>query len=102
MNVSEAIHLKRAVREFTDQPLAEEDTLAILNAGRRAQSSKNTQPWHFIAIKDKATFKSLSEFGEWVNHLAGARLVVAIVHPDPGEKFQVWSNISQAVLICYN
>ncbi|MBN2147484.1 MAG: nitroreductase family protein [Anaerolineales bacterium] len=55
MNVSEAIRLKRAVRKFTDQPLPEEVILAILNAGRRAQSSMNTQPWHFIAITDKAT-----------------------------------------------
>jgi nitroreductase len=95
MNVSEAIHLKRAVREFTDQPLAEEDILAILNAGRRAQSSKNTQPWHFIAITDKATLKSLSECGEWAGHLAGAALGVAIVHPDWSEKFQVLFDIGQ-------
>jgi nitroreductase len=33
MNVSDAIRLKRAVRKFTDQPLAEETILAILNAG---------------------------------------------------------------------
>ena len=50
MNVSDAIRLKRAVRKFTDQPLPEETILAILNAGRRAQSSKNTQPWHFYVI----------------------------------------------------
>ena len=95
MNVSGAIRLKRAVREFTDQPLAEEDILGILNAGRRAQSSKNIQPWHFIAITDKATLKSLSECGEWAGHLAGAALGVAIVHPDWSEKFQVLFDIGQ-------
>jgi nitroreductase len=45
MNVSDAIRLKRAVRKFTDQPIPEVVILAILNAGRRAQSSKNTKPW---------------------------------------------------------
>jgi nitroreductase len=49
MNVSDAIRLKRAVRKFTDQPLAEETILAILNAGRRAQSSKNTHPSHWVS-----------------------------------------------------
>ncbi|UCE01161.1 MAG: nitroreductase family protein, partial [Chloroflexota bacterium] len=44
MNVSEAIRMKRAVRQFTDQYLKEEDIQTILNAGRRAQSSKNSQP----------------------------------------------------------
>ena len=96
MNVSDAIRLKRAVRKFTDQPLSEETILAILNAGRRAQSSKNTQPWHFIAITDKAILKDLSECGEWAGHLAGAALGVAIVHPDPNEKFQVLFDIGQA------
>lgn len=96
MNVSDAIRLKRAVRKFTDEPLPEGTILAILNAGRRAQSSKNTQPWHFIAITDKAILKQLSECGEWAGHLAGAALGVAIVHPDPGEKFQVLFDIGQA------
>lgn len=96
MNVSDAIRLKRAVRKFTDQPLPEETILAILNAGRRAQSSKNTQPWHFIAITDKTILQQLSECGEWAGHLAGAALGIAIVHPDPSERFQILFDIGQA------
>jgi nitroreductase len=96
MNVSEAILLKRAIRQFTDQPLPEPSIHAILNAGRRAQSSKNTQPWNFIAITDKTTLKGLSECGINASHLAGAALGVAIIHPDPGEKFQLMFDIGQA------
>jgi nitroreductase len=40
MNVSEAIRTKRAVREFKQEALKETEVRAILNAGRRAQSSK--------------------------------------------------------------
>ncbi len=68
---------------------------AILNAGRRAQSSKNTQPWNFIAITDKPTLKALSECGAYASHLAGAALGVAIIHADPGEKFQLMFDIGQ-------
>lgn len=96
MNVSDAIRLKRAVRQFTDQPLPEEAVHAILTAGRRAQSSKNTQPWEFIAIREKATLKALSECGDWAGHLAGAAMGVAIVHPDPHERFQILFDIGQA------
>lgn len=96
MNVIDAIRFKRAVRTFIDQPLAEETILAILNAGRRAQSSKNTQPWHFIAITDKTILKQLSECGDWAGHLAGAALGVAIIHPDPAERFQILFDIGQA------
>jgi nitroreductase len=96
MNVSDAIRLKRAVRQFKAEPLPEVDILAILKAGRRAQSSKNTQPWHFIAITNKDILKALSECGQWAGHLAGAALGVAIVHPNPGEKFQTMFDIGQA------
>ena len=57
MTVSEVIRTKRAVRQFSDEPLSEEAIRTILMAGRRAQSSKNTQPWHFIAIRDQATLR---------------------------------------------
>jgi nitroreductase len=83
MTVAEAIRTKRAVRRYTDQPLPEEAVRAILDAGRRAQSSKNTQPWHFVAVRDKDTLKRLSECGRYAGHLAGAALAVAIVSPEP-------------------
>ena len=95
MNVSDAIRLKRAVRNFTDQPLPEEVTLAILNAGLRSQSSKNTQPWHLIAMRDKAVLQALSECGDWAGHLAGAALGVALVHEDPNQRFQLFFDIGQ-------
>jgi nitroreductase len=96
MNVSEAIRMKRAVRQFQGRPLPGEVVRAILNAGRRSQSSKNTQPWHFVAIQDKATLKALSQCGTWAGHLAGAALGVAILTPDPTEKFQTMFDAGQA------
>lgn len=96
MNVSEAIRTKRAVRQFADLPLPEESVLAILNAGRRAQSSKNTQPWHFIAVRERATLQALSKLGEWAGHLAGAALGVAILTPDPASRFSVMFDAGQS------
>jgi len=96
MDVSTAIRYKRAVREFSPLPLSEPDMITILNAGRRSQSSKNTQPWYFIAITDKPTFKALAECGRFASHLSNAALVVAIVHPNPGEKFQIMFDIGQS------
>lgn len=96
MEVSEAIRLKRAVRKFKTEPLPEAVILAILNAGRRAQSSKNTQPWHFIAITDRATLQALSECGEWAGHLANAALGVALLSPDPAARFQIMFDLGQA------
>jgi len=96
MNVSEAIRTKRAVRKFTDQPLPAEAVRAILNAGRRSQSSKNTQAWLTGFVQDKAILKELSQCGEWAGHLAGAALAVAILTPEPTEKFQTMFDAIQA------
>jgi nitroreductase len=96
MNVSDAIRLKRAVRKFQEKPLPDDVIHAILNAGRRSQSSKNEQTWQFIAIRDKSILKALSECGTWAGHLAGAALAVAILTPDPEGKFQIMFDAGQA------
>jgi nitroreductase len=96
MNVSEAIRTKRAIRKFQDRPLPDDVVHAILNAGRRSQSSKNEQPWQFIAIRDRSILKALSECGTWAGHLAGAALGVAILTPDPTAKFQTMFDAGQA------
>jgi len=96
MNVSDAIRTKRAVRKFKDQSLPADVIRAILNAGRRSQSSKNNQGWQFIAVQDKTTLQALSECGEWAGHIAGAALCVAILTPEPTEKFQTMFDAGQA------
>ncbi len=96
MNVNAAIRTKRAVRQFKDQPLPQEAVQSILNAGRRSQSSKNTQPWQFIAIQDRAILKSLSEMGNWAGHLAGCGLGVAILTPSPEQRFSIMFDAGQA------
>lgn len=96
MDVAEAIRTKRAVRQFRDEPLPEQVVRAILNAGRRSQSSKNSQAWQFIAVRDREILKALSTCGEWAGHLAGAALGVAILIPDPQAKFQHLVDCGQA------
>ncbi|MGZ3715190.1 MAG: nitroreductase family protein [Ktedonobacterales bacterium] len=81
-SVQEVIRTMRAVRQFTDQPLPEDAVRAILTAGRRAQSSKNSQPWHFVVVRDRARLKQLSECGTYAGHLAGAAMGVVLVTPD--------------------
>ena len=96
MDVKTAITTKRAVRQFKDQPLPEEAVWEILNAGRRAQSAKNRQPWHFIAIRDKQILKLLSSLGTFAGHLAGAAMGVAIITPPMEKRFSILFDAGQA------
>ena len=82
MNVAEAIQTKRAVRLFAPEPLPKNVIEQILDAGRRSQSSKNSQPWEFIAIQERETLVALSKLGDYMGHVAGAALCIAIAVPD--------------------
>lgn len=53
MNAYLAVVSKREVREYTDQSVPEDIVTKILQAGRAAGSSKNTQPWRFVVLKDR-------------------------------------------------
>jgi nitroreductase len=96
MEVAQAIRTKRVVRKFQEKLFTDEIMHAILNAGRRSQSSKNNQDWHFIAITDKSILLDLSTCGEHAGHLAGAALAVAILTPDPALKFQYLFDAGQS------
>ena len=83
MSVWHAIATKRVVRDFADRPLEPEHLDRILNAGRRAASSKNLQRWDFIVCRDRGHLGELAEVGPWAGHLAGAAVAIALVTPDP-------------------
>ena len=96
MQVNEAIRTKRAVRQFEDKPLDTETVEAILNAGRRAQSSRNSQAWRFLAVQDRETLQALGSLRGEHTHLADAALGVLILTPDPGQRLSIMFDAGQA------
>ena len=96
MEVSQAIKMKRAVREFTNEPIPDDQLEAVINAGRRAQSSKNTQPWHFIVVREREVLADLSKLGRYARQLAGAAAAIVIVTPDPAERWSIMFDAGQA------
>jgi nitroreductase len=81
--VWEAVNRKRAVRRFAERPLEPAHLERILNAARRAGSSKNSQRWAFIVVEERATLRELGGVGPHAGHLAGAAAAVALMTPDP-------------------
>jgi len=45
---------RRSIRRFKDEPVSEEVINRILEAGRRAPTATNQQPWHFVVARDYA------------------------------------------------
>lgn len=76
----------RQVRQFTDEPLPAGALDAIVDAARWSGSSRNSQPWRFVAIRSPETLRHIAELGlPQTRSLATAAAAVAIVMPlEPG------------------
>ena len=83
MDVWTAIITQRAVRTFDDRPIPDDALERILDAGRRAPSSKNTQPWEFVVVTDRDRLRELSRIGRFAGHLAGAPAAIFFVTEEP-------------------
>jgi nitroreductase len=81
--VWDAVRSRRVIRRFANRPLDDEQLDRILRAGRRANSSKNSQRWAFIMCRERAHLRELAAVGPWAGHLAGAAAGIALVTPDP-------------------
>ncbi|MFV9507653.1 MAG: nitroreductase family protein [Oscillochloridaceae bacterium umkhey_bin13] len=88
LSASEAIRTKRAVRRYAERVVPEAAVRAILEAGRRAQSSKNDQPWTFVLVSERAQLQRLSSAGIYTAHVPQAAFAIVLVAP-PGYEFDL-------------
>jgi nitroreductase len=85
METWNAIDSLRVVREFSADPIADEHIDRIIDAGRRAGSSKNLQRWGFVVVRDRDRLARLGDVGPYAGHVVGAPLAIALVCPDPAK-----------------
>jgi nitroreductase len=80
MQTWDAIRARRNVRQYTSKPIAREDLERILEAGRRAPSSRNWQPWHFVVVTGRDQLTELAKVWErGGRHIAGSAATIALV-----------------------
>ena len=63
----------------------------ILEAGRRAPSSRNTQPWDFILVTDRGQLTKLAEVWVGGRHVATSAATIALItsdNPDHAKRAQ--------------
>jgi nitroreductase len=81
METWDAITSRRNVREFEDRPVAAEDLDRILEAGRRAPSSRNWQPWDFVVVTERERLRDLAKVWRGGGHVADSAATIALVLP---------------------
>jgi nitroreductase len=66
---------RREVREYSDAPIPGEIVHRILDAGRLSGSSRNSQQWEFVIVRDR---EAMAKAVYAPDNVRGATLVVAI------------------------
>jgi nitroreductase len=79
----DAICARRNVRQYRPEPVADDDLNRIAEAGWRAPSAKNRQPWDFVIVTDRAQLQDLSTVWRGAGHIALAPAAIALVVPVP-------------------
>jgi nitroreductase len=101
METWDAIRARRNVREFADRPLPGEDLARILEAGRRAPSSRNWQPWDFVVVTDRDQLRELAKVWRGAGHVANSAATIALILPqtnDAGERDRAQYDLGQATM----
>ena len=74
-DVFEILHTMRAMRKLKKDPVPREMIDKILDAGIRAPSGQNTQPWAFLVIEDEEGKNFFGErYNYWLKERFGERL----------------------------
>lgn len=94
MEVMEAITGRRSVRQFASQEVEEWKLDRALDAARWAPSSKNSQPWEFIVVRNRDVLERIADETVWGKHIASAPLAVAFV-TDPSKS--KWHEVDGAL-----
>jgi nitroreductase len=87
MDAYTCIRTKRDTRSYDDRPISEESLGRILQAGRMSGSSKDTQPWQFIVLRQEERKRELAACGNYAEQVAEAPLAIAIVQPEGAREF---------------
>lgn len=78
MEVTDAVGKWRSHRSYTDEQVTEEKILKVLEAGRRAPSWENVQPWRYVVIRDDEMKGKLTKLAKGQKFVGKAPVVIAV------------------------
>jgi nitroreductase len=100
MDTWDTIRSRRNLRQYADQPIARHDLERILEAGRRAPSAGNWQPWNFVVVTDREELVELAKVWErGGGHIARSAATIALIAREAEDARQndfLWYDLGQA------
>jgi nitroreductase len=101
METWDAIRSRRNVRAYDDRAIDATVLERILEAARRAPSSRNQQAWDFVVVTERDRLQNLAKVWRHAGHVASSAATVALVAPtssDPDERETFQFDLGQAAI----
>lgn len=76
MNTLEAIYNRRSIREYTDEPVTEEEMHKLLEAAFSAPTAVNTQPWEYVVLTEKKALDKVRDKLHFARYNAPSAIIV--------------------------
>lgn len=77
-DVLTVIHQRKSVRNYTAEPVAEQELDQLVRAGFAAPSARNLQPWEFYVVTDRGTLDGLAAALPYGKMLAKAQAAIVV------------------------
>lgn len=102
MDALQAIHARRATRQYTDQPIDESTIRLLLEAAIQAPTGMNLQPWAFCIVQDPDVLKQISaEAVAMLGSSAEMELVpLPIQETIRAKTFDIFYNCGTLIIVC--
>ena len=102
MDAYKAITTKRDTRSYTDDPIPNEVLNRVIQAGRMAGSSKNTQPIRLVIIRDREWLKEVATCGTFSQPLLTAQVGIAVCAAPDGSDFDAGRAAQNMMVAAWN
>ena len=73
-----AIHSRKSVRRYTDEPVSLEELHTLVRAGFAAPSGANKQPWEFVVVTERERLDAMSRLLVWGKMLDKAPAAIVV------------------------
>ncbi len=101
MDTWDACRSRRNVRQYDGRKLDVDTLDRIVDAGRRAPSAFNSQPWDFVTVTDGPILAQLATVWGGAGHVAASAATIVVttpVQPDPDRARWSEFDLGQAVM----
>ena len=78
---------RRSVRRFTEEAVGDEQLEKLLRAAMNAPSACNEQPWEFVVIRNRDTFKAIRKFQRFSAPLDTADCAIVVCGDTTRQRF---------------